>query len=220
MLACSLAEDYNIFEVVDDNFKFTGKQSKIAKVLVTSFCNRILPLLRYAIDDILEIEEPNEALYGSRYRILKTVHGRADDAFVYTGNIKTHPMVFRHILGQKSLINEYQVIQSKNGADISIISAGNINISKIKKDLEKSLIDSGLKNLQVRLSLSDKLISHSETGKTRRFISLKNTEKRLDVVRGTIYFSSFLRLRALHFLLLRLLGIYTYQNLRHHLWTL
>ena len=50
------------------------------------------------------------------YRIVENISGRSDDWFVYEDDIRIHPIVFRHILGQEPAISEYQVEQTKSNS--------------------------------------------------------------------------------------------------------
>ena len=82
-------------------------------------------------------------------------------------------MVFRHVLGQIKEIEEYQVTQTENGADILVVSPDKINteqtIQKISENLEKE----GLANADLNLNVVESLPRHHETGKVKRFIALK-----------------------------------------------
>ncbi|HJO93598.1 MAG TPA: hypothetical protein QF753_09385 [Victivallales bacterium] len=162
-----LAEDYNIFDIVDNNYKTTDDINQVSRVLVTHFPNKILPLIRYEINDILELKKEY-----SNYRVLSRVIGRCDDYFSYKDGIKVHPMIFRHVLGQIPEIIEYQVHQTVSGADISIICSGYIDQAVIKAGLLRGLKEAGLNDPEIGMKIVEKIQRHSETAKFRRFIPL------------------------------------------------
>ena len=146
---------------------------KIKRVLVTNFFSHPLPLIRYALDDILDIQEPEESISG--YRILKSIQGRADDYFTYQQNIKVHPMVFRHVLGQYSEIIEYQVFQTEKGADINFIASEAISpdtINLLCKQIKLGLGKVDLIDSTVNIKQIAEIKRHDETGKFRRFVPL------------------------------------------------
>ncbi|MCP4178329.1 MAG: hypothetical protein GY756_11225, partial [bacterium] len=161
-----LAEDYNIFETLDSNFKQTDKLNDITELAVTHFPNRILPLIRYVIDDILDIKKDL-----SSYRVINKILGRCDDYFVYN-DLKLHPICFRHVLGQTPEIIEYQVFQTEEGANISMICSNKPDFADIEKRLIKTLHEGGLVNPNITLKLVDKMTRHAETAKFRRFVPL------------------------------------------------
>jgi phenylacetate-CoA ligase len=169
-----LAEDYIIFETVDEEFLPTNDIDKIRKVLVTNLFSYPLPLIRYALDDILKIQEADENISG--YRILKSIQGRADNYFNYYNRVKVHPIVFRHVLGQYSEIIEYQVSQSENGANVFYIANKSLTEAfnqQIKNELLTGLAKAGLKDPKITVKQTDKLKRHYETGKFSRFIPFR-----------------------------------------------
>ncbi|MCP4178275.1 MAG: phenylacetate--CoA ligase family protein [bacterium] len=161
-----LAEDYNIFETVNRNFTATDRIDDIAKLVVTHFPNRVLPLIRYVLDDIVDIGKNF-----SNYRVINKLLGRCDDYFTYN-DIHLHPICFRHVLGQTSEIIEYQVFQTKKGADILIICNDEPDVLEIKKRLIETLYEGGLENPELTISRVNKIKRHRETAKFRRFVPL------------------------------------------------
>ena len=119
---------------------------------------------------MLEIEENNKQF--PAYREIKSILGRADDWFKYS-KCRIHPMAFRHILGQIKEIEEYQITQTENGADVLIVSPGEINTDSIIDGLTKNLTNEGLINPELNVKLVDELPRHPETGKVKRFVALK-----------------------------------------------
>ncbi len=163
-----LSEDLCIYETVDENLNPTDDPEQVKKLLVTNLYNYSLPLIRYVVDDTLEIKKPDDCAY----RLVTAIKGRADDWFNY-GDIRIHPMTFRHVFGQDQNIIEYQVKQTVKGADIFLICDGQANTNKLNEALTEALIKAGLASPQINISIVKKLERHAETGKLKRFVPLK-----------------------------------------------
>jgi len=164
-----LAEDYYIFETVDEDLNPSNNLSRISKLLVTNLYNHSLPVIRYVLDDVMEIIEPPA---GQGYRVIKAIHGRTDDWFSY-GSIRIHSMLYRHHLGQQTNISEYQVIQTERGAKILVDTIDEVNLEKLQKLIATDLISAGIQNAQVSLTITQDFHRHDETGKMKRFIALQ-----------------------------------------------
>lgn len=167
----TIGEDGVILEVVDDNLQPVSGSKDARKVLATSLINRSMPLIRYVIDDVLEIEDDNIEL--PAYRRIKSIVGRADNWFVYKDS-RIHPMAFRDVLSQLTGIDEYQVLQTRSGAAIKLICEDKRDVEQISKKIEENLRKQGLENPQVTVDLVNTLPRHPETGKVKRFIPLKS----------------------------------------------
>jgi putative adenylate-forming enzyme len=96
-------------EAVDD------AGSSATKVIVTDLYRTTQPIIRYALDDVLELD-PEPCACGSCFRVVKTIHGRADDIFLLRGDAGETRYLFpdyvRRAINQASAaILEYQAIQ-------------------------------------------------------------------------------------------------------------
>jgi putative adenylate-forming enzyme len=106
-----LNEDTILVEL-DDADDSAGRAKK---VVVTDLYRTTQPIIRYSLNDILELDpEPCEC--GSCFRVIKTIHGRADDIFYLNGaggEIRyLFPDYVRRSINQASAaILEYQAIQ-------------------------------------------------------------------------------------------------------------
>ena len=102
-------EDVLLIEPMDDPAKGP------TKVLVTDLYRQTQPLIRYQLDDILEIDTL-ACSCGSVFRKIKRIHGRADEVFVLLGRDGQPRYLFpdyvRRAINQSSdAILEYQAIQ-------------------------------------------------------------------------------------------------------------
>jgi putative adenylate-forming enzyme len=96
----------------DDIGNTTGKATR---VIVTDLYRVTQPIIRYSLDDVLEID-PAQCECGSSFRVIKTIHGRADDVFLLKGTEGETRYLFpdyvRRAINQASdAILEYQAIQ-------------------------------------------------------------------------------------------------------------
>lgn len=165
-----IGEDCVILEVVDNNLQPAKDVKEARKVVATSLINKTFPLIRYVIDDVLELEEDNT--HFPAFREIKSILGRSDDWFKYK-NCRIHPMAFRHVLGQIKEIEEYQITQTENGADIIIVSPEGLNTDMIQRGLTNNLLNEGMNDPKINIKLVESLPRHPETGKVKRFITLK-----------------------------------------------
>merc|ERR1712113_530359 len=145
-----------------------------------------LPLIRCVIEDAVEIEPPIPEI-DPNMRIISKIKGRADDWFEYKGQkegdvIKIHPIVFRGVFGQCSMISEYQVAQTRNGAHIRLVGgAGGETATNALESfsrtvpavIEETLRKRGVRDPIVTTEVVEGLKRHPETHKVVRFIKYR-----------------------------------------------
>lgn len=163
-----VSDDLLIIESVDENLQPVKNPADAQKLLITNLFNFTFPLIRYVVDDAVDIKQTAK----SSYRIAKDIEGRSDDWFIYNKKLKVHPIVFRNILGQEADITEYQVEQTKNGAIIRLIANPKLNQKKLIQQLVSALTEAGLPSPVIKIETPTELPRHKETGKLKRFIAL------------------------------------------------
>ncbi len=166
-----IGEDGVILEPVDENLQPVRESRDARKVIVTSLINRSMPIIRYVIDDVLEIEDDDVEF--AAFRRIKSILGRADNWFVY-GDARIHPMAFRDVLSQVKEIEEYQIQQTTDGAAVKLICESRPDLERISNKIKGNLLKQGLDNPQVTVDVVNSLPRHPETGKVKRFIPLKS----------------------------------------------
>jgi phenylacetate-coenzyme A ligase PaaK-like adenylate-forming protein len=166
-----LTDDLIITEFVDETNQPTRDPNEIDRILITSLFGRTLPLIRYEVTDI-PVPNGKPCSCGAHFPLVSGVKGRADDIFLYPDGIHIHPVVFRTPLGQNPGIAEYQVLQTRNGAKIAVVTTGPIDAAVLRQELIDGLAKSGLPNAQIEIDLVDSLKRHKETGKLKRFIPM------------------------------------------------
>jgi phenylacetate-CoA ligase len=163
-----LSEDMIIFDPVDEQLNPINHPQDAKKLIITNLFNKTLPLIRYVVDDVLEIVPKSF----TNYHVTPNIAGRTDDWFNYPGDLAIHPMVFWHVLGQEPDVSEYQVEQTLEGAIVRVIAYPGLNQAALTQRLEQALEKSGLKHPNIRLDKVTQIKRHQETGKLRRFMPL------------------------------------------------
>lgn len=79
-----VSDDLLIIEPVDDDLQVVENPADAKKLLVTNLFNLTFPLIRYVVDDVVDIEETNI----SGYRIVKNIEGYSDSWFMYNSDLK------------------------------------------------------------------------------------------------------------------------------------
>lgn len=109
-------EDMIYFELLDRHGSPTLPGNPCFRLLVTDLHKHSQPIIRYELNDIITIS-PHICPCGSRFRVIKSVQGRADDLiwgirngtgqkqFIYPDYIA------RKIISLSEVIDDYQVIQ-------------------------------------------------------------------------------------------------------------
>ncbi|MEM6584024.1 MAG: hypothetical protein AAF699_22310 [Pseudomonadota bacterium] len=168
----SLAEDFVIFEAVDDNDQPMPQPDRAERLLCTKLYGTVMPMIRYEMTDSMTFDLQNNPDAPGCRRILE-IRGRADDWFVYGKSIKIHPMVFRDVLGQERHVSEYQVQQTSGGAHVLVIAHGDLPEEQLESRLVTVLRDAGLAAPNVNVKRVESLPRHPETNKLKRFVPLK-----------------------------------------------
>ncbi|MEM7009701.1 MAG: hypothetical protein AAF462_11265, partial [Thermodesulfobacteriota bacterium] len=166
MVTC---DDGAIFEVVDKNNKPVSNVEDAAKVLATNLTNFAMPMIRYEVDDIIEIGPPLPEFPG--FRTVTRILGKATFWFEY-GDKKVHPTAFSDILELEKEVEEFQIVQTGKGADIKLVCGGEPELDEIKDVILENLHKYGLKDVEISFEIVDSLPHHPETGKIKRFIPL------------------------------------------------
>jgi phenylacetate-CoA ligase len=165
-----LTDDLVIVEAVDANGDPVPAGVRSHKVYVTNLFNPLMPLIRYEIsDEVTLLDEP--CACGSVHQRIADIEGRNDDTFVYADGVSVHPHLFRSILGHEPAISEYQVQQTRGGAEIIACSEGPVDVESLARKLQDALARLGLPDPTVTVTVVDS-IPRLATGKLKRFLVL------------------------------------------------
>lgn len=167
-----LNEDLIIFEAVDENNQPVLPGQEATKVLVTNLFHKSMPLFRYEIDDRITILAES-CPCGSPFRLVQSIKGRNDDSFSYANGICVIPEVFENLIFPEEQVEEYQVFQTVQGAEIWLTARKNFATQKMQKELIAAYQQLGIENPQIEIKIVPQLKRHPETGKLKRFVKLE-----------------------------------------------
>lgn len=168
--ALHLNDDLCITEIVDQHHHGIPAGTLSDHVLITNLYNHTLPLIRYQLDDQI-IPTDSTCPCGSHHQLIVEPQGRAALDFEYPPNIFVHHNVFAGPLLQNNHIEEYQVIQTKSGATIHVLTQGAFNPDAIKSQLIAQLTRLGLTNPSIKF-FQVRGFDYPKSGKLQRFIPI------------------------------------------------
>jgi phenylacetate-coenzyme A ligase PaaK-like adenylate-forming protein len=165
-----LNDDWCIVEPVDHLNNPIGKGTKASKLYLTNLSNFTLPLIRYeSSDQLLILDKTCEC--GVPLQLIAEPQGRPEFDFIYSGNIFVHHLLFVTSLLLEKNIQEYQVIQTPNGADIKILSIGFVDKAQLQKNICAKLSELGLSEPMVNFIEVTKF-DYPASGKLKRFVKI------------------------------------------------
>ncbi|WP_131793984.1 phenylacetate--CoA ligase family protein [Fluoribacter gormanii] len=168
-----LKDDLCILESVDQFNNPVCKGTLPQRHFVTNLYNYTLPLIRYEWSDrLLILDKTCEC--GVEHQLIAEPQGRPEFDFIYPGNIFVHHLLFVTPLLLEKNIREYQVIQTKEGATIKILTIGFVDKKQLQNYICNQLIKLGLSEPKVNV-IRVPQFDYPPSGKLRRFIKL-NTE--------------------------------------------
>lgn len=165
-----LTDDRLVIEPVDERGEPVTAGKRAAKLFVTNLFNRAMPLIRFEITDSV-IEIPGACPCGSAFRRVADVEGRLEETFLYAGGLVVHPMVFRSVLSNHPDVVDYQVRQTKDGADIDVVEARPFNRGALEAALAAGLARVGLPRPKVSVA-SVRWLVRNVSGKLVRYVRL------------------------------------------------
>jgi phenylacetate-CoA ligase len=107
-----LFEDTAIVENVDEDGRPVPDGEPGARILVTNLFNRVQPLIRFEISDMVTLD-PARCVCGRTSTRITTLHGRADDVLFLRGRdgtVAVHPLQFEVVTADRA-VREFQVVQ-------------------------------------------------------------------------------------------------------------
>lgn len=167
-----LSEENTFVEIVDHDHKPLAN-GKVGEIIVTSFFNKAMPIIRYQIGDLGAIEGPD--MQKTFHRKLKGLSGRTNDTIVLpSGKISpglTFYYVSRSILESSGVLKEFIIKQEKiNKFTFEVVTERDLTIQEqdeIKNKMDIYL-EPGLDLEIKRVAKIDRPLS----GKIKHFYSL------------------------------------------------
>jgi phenylacetate-CoA ligase len=112
-----LFDDMCIVENVDDDGVPMPPGEVGSRILVTNLFNRVLPLIRFEITDLVAVE-PEPCPCGRSLLRLRSLEGRAEDVLRLRG-VVVHPLQFALVTADPD-VREFQVVQEGDGLRLRV----------------------------------------------------------------------------------------------------
>jgi len=103
-----LFDDMCIVETVDDDFRPVPDGEMGSRLLITNLFNRVLPLIRFEVTDLVAIE-PEPCPCGRTLTRVRSLEGRTEDV-LSLGGVAVHPLQFGVVTADPD-VREFQVVQ-------------------------------------------------------------------------------------------------------------
>jgi phenylacetate-CoA ligase len=165
-----LMEDTTIVEIVDEHDRPVPPGCCGHKLLVTNLVNRVQPLIRYAISDMVSATgEPCPC--GRPFRVLADIQGRNDDILhlpaAAGGEIPVHPLAVRSPLAAVPGLKQYRITQTVGGLQVRAAlrtgAARGPIVSAIEHGLRAKLAGLGVEPLEIAVDLVDHIDGGRDT---------------------------------------------------------
>lgn len=170
-----LNDDACIVQPVDENGNPVKPNTLSSKLYFTNLYNYTLPLIRYEISDqFLFINRACKC--GVKHQLIAEPEGRPEFDFIYPGDIFVHHLTYVTPLLHEKNLQEYQVIQTKMGADIKVITTGFVNKKTLQHNIGNTLKKLGLPKPVINIFEVAQL-DYPDSGKLRRFLPLNTAVK-------------------------------------------
>jgi phenylacetate-coenzyme A ligase PaaK-like adenylate-forming protein len=163
-------DDQFILEPLGPDGEVRGHGEESTSVCLTTIGRTAFPLIRYQLADRVRTLPPDPHSNCAFARI-ESVLGRDDDWFRY-GAIEVHPATFRGALLHARHIDEYQVVQTPDGARVlAVLAAPDPDLGGLEDALRAALERAGLRKPWVSVEHVAQLERPSGQ-KLRRFVPI------------------------------------------------
>ncbi len=112
-----LFDDMCIVENVDDDGDPVPVGETGARLLVTNLFNRVVPLIRFEVGDLVALE-PEPCPCGRSLMRVRSLEGRAEEV-LHMGGVTVHPLQFALVTADPD-VREFQVIQERDGLRLRV----------------------------------------------------------------------------------------------------
>lgn len=165
-----IREETCIVEAVDADDRPVRDDEPAAGLLVTSWLNRTVPLIRYRLEDPVTVTSVPCACGRATRRIL-ALDGRREDMVilpgVHGGSMPVHPNHFEEAVEERPEVARYQVRQRRSGLTVSIVprhGGGAEWTDELAVALDTRLRALGAEPPEIRIELVDELERPASAG--------------------------------------------------------
>ena len=110
-------DDMCILENVDDDHRPVAPGEVGSRVLATNLFNRVQPLIRFEVSDLVAVE-PEPCPCGRTLMRLRSLEGRAEDV-LRIGDVSVHPLQFGIVTADPD-VREFQVVQEGDAVRLRV----------------------------------------------------------------------------------------------------
>ena len=149
-------EEQCIVENVDADGRPVPDGTPGARVLVTNLFNRVQPLIRYELPDVVTID-PEPCPCGRTLKRIRSVHGRSADVLVLQG-VTVHPLQFASLAADRG-VREFQVVQRGDRLTLRVVPATEDAqlAGRLSRRVGAALRELGLPDPQISVELSRRI---------------------------------------------------------------
>ncbi|MBU6296958.1 MAG: phenylacetate--CoA ligase family protein [Alphaproteobacteria bacterium] len=164
-----VSEDLVVIEPVDAAGAPVAPGQRSSGIYITNLFNKALPIIRYFIDDIFEMDD-RPCACGSAYQKVRQVHGRSLEMFRY-GEISVHPATLELAVLEQPSILEYQIRQTPRGAHLVYRSKGNVDAARLSSKMRQAFLSYGLQEPEIAIE-KIALLERTAAGKLKHYVPL------------------------------------------------
>jgi phenylacetate-CoA ligase len=160
-----LFDDMCIVENVDDDLRPVPDGQVGSRLLVTNLFNRVQPLFRFEVTDLVAVE-PEPCPCGRTLTRLRSLEGRSED-ILSLGGVAVHPLQFGVVTADPD-VREFQVVQKGDALRLRVaLRAGCTGVEeRLGERVRAELAELGVPRPQVSVERVDAL-ERSPAGKVQ-----------------------------------------------------
>jgi phenylacetate-coenzyme A ligase PaaK-like adenylate-forming protein len=170
--------DWAILEVVDDQYRPVAAGTPGKKVLITNLANRVQPIIRYEVGDIVTMAA-QPCRCGSNLPRVERIEGRSADTFWVrdgAGYRQVINSVFKNAFDYTREVREWQAVQTGRNSvavRLELLPGASLDREHAWWSLNRQLEMYRFRDLiDVSLEVVPRLASDAPSGKFRRMVSL------------------------------------------------
>jgi phenylacetate-coenzyme A ligase PaaK-like adenylate-forming protein len=175
-----LPEDLVVYESVDAANKPVGDDQPGEKLLITTLCNRALPLIRYEMTDMVR-KSAAQCPCGQPYARFTAISGRREEVLTFSvgsGSVRIHAGQFSSPLIKMPGLRQFQFKTAGNGIRIDLAVRDPGCSTAIASDVEQKiravLMRHGVVDARIEVSVVD-AISRLGNGEKERLVAIERS---------------------------------------------
>lgn len=172
-----IPEDLLIYEAVDDRNRPVPNGILGAKLLLTTLTNRVFPLIRYELSDVVRITD-SPCACGMPFARISEIQGRQEEYLALPGmngdTVKLHAGQLRSPLIKMAGLRQYQFALAPRGLEINVVMHEWVDsasiAAQVRSEIAAVLTQNGVENVLVTVNFVD-VIPRSGSGEKERLIA-------------------------------------------------